>query len=106
MITSSAGDQTISKRSFAHAFKITWLHPQKLVFVLLSGALIGSAALTYQSSVPSPVGIKAPVVGKAKPPLAKPMSIKPVVLRRSEPLKVVPIDLAPKGNSADKRGSS
>jgi hypothetical protein len=33
------------------------------------------------------------------------VSIKPVVLRRSEPLQVVPIDLAPKGNSTDKRGS-
>jgi hypothetical protein len=79
---------------------------KSLVFVLLSGALIGSAALTYQSSVPSPAGVKAPVAGKAKSPLAKPVSIKPVVLRRSEPLQVVPIDLAPKGNSADKGGSS
>jgi hypothetical protein len=78
---------------------------KSLVFVLLSGALIGSAALTYQSSVPSPADVKAPVAGKAKSPLAKPVNIKPVVLRRSEPLKVVPIDLAPKGNSADKRGS-
>ena len=78
---------------------------KSLVFVLLSGALIGSAALTYQSSVLSPAGVKAPVAGKAKSPLAKPMSIKPVVLRRSEPLKVVPIDRAPKGNSADKRSS-
>jgi hypothetical protein len=78
---------------------------KSLVFVLLSGALVGSAALTYQYSVPSPVGVKAPVAGEAKPPLAKPVSIKPVMLRRSEPLKVVPIDLAPKENSADKRGS-
>jgi hypothetical protein len=78
---------------------------KSLVFVLLSGALVGSAALTYRFSVPSPVGVKASVAGEAKPPLAKPVSIKPVMLRRSEPLKVVPIDLAPKENSADKRGS-
>ena len=78
---------------------------KSLAFVLLSGALVGSAALIYQSSVPSPAGVKAPVAGKAKIPLAKPVSIKSLVLRRSEPLKVVPIDLAPKGNSADKRSS-
>ena len=86
----------LKSRGFTH---------KSLVFVLLTGALIGSAALTYQSSVPSPVGVKAPVAGEAKPPLAKPVSIKPMMLRRSEPLKVVPIDLAPKENSADKRGS-
>ena len=86
----------LKSRGFTH---------KSLVFVLLSGALVGSAALTYQSSIPSPVGVKASVAGKAKPPLAKPVSIKPLVLRRSEPLKVVPIDLAPKENSTDKRGS-
>ena len=87
----------LKSRGFTH---------KSLVFVLLSGALVGSATLIYQSSVPSPAGVKAPVAGKAKTPLAKSVSIKPVVLRRAEPLKVVPIvDLAPKGNSADKRGS-
>jgi hypothetical protein len=84
---------------------------KRLIFVLLIGVLVGSAALTHQwkntstqSSAPSQASVKVPVAGEA-PLLTKPISIKPVVIRKSEPVKVVPIDLASKGNRADKRSS-